>query len=335
VKVADFGIVLAIERATWLTGLGRPIGTPAYMSPEQCKGERVAAASDVYSVGVTMFELATGQLPFTEQAGSPFALMLKHIRHRPPDPRQYRPDLPAWFARVLLRCLEKDPARRYADGQALAAAIEGGPQAEDPGEIETEEPRTASRLDMVAIREQLKRLPQRAIVAWACRYARRTLGFNHDPRLLQSIESAEATLKDAGTPGSPASLSPALLRIRQLRSASFNVVDAATSAPSEVAPYGLTSSGSATPDTVPPCDSAAQAALAAAATCACAAARCAADAAADAAYVADKALSAHAAAGRSVSEVWKAAQRDYQKLLAANLGPEGTIGGPIPTDFWT
>lgn len=314
VKVADFGVVLALERATWLTGVGRPIGTPAYMSPEQCQGDRVGAASDVYSLGVTLFELATGQLPFVEQAESPFALMLKHIREPAPDARSIRPDLPGWFARILARCMEKDPSRRYPDGAALARAIEAGPAGEEAETGRADEPKTVSRLDTVAIREQLKRLPQRAIVAWACRCARRALLFNRDPRLLRSIEAAESTLC-ADTHGSePVSLGQALLRIQRLRSASFSVVDASALAASE--------------------DSQACAALAAAATCACAAARCAADAAADAAFIAEKMLAAHAIVGNSISEVWKAAQQDFRALLAANLGPEGTIGQPLPPDFW-
>lgn len=315
VKVADFGVVLALERATWLTGLGRPIGTPAYMSPEQCKGDRVGASSDIYSLGVTLFELATGDLPFTEQAESPFALMLKHIREPAPDPRRLRPDLPAWFANMLTRCLEKDPAERYPDGAALAKAIEN-PSKADELEITTPtERRTSARLDAVTIREQLKRLPQRAIVAWACRCARRALYYNQDPRILRSIESAEMTLRDHdASTGDSASLSHALLRIQQLRSASFSVLDVTDATSSS--------------------DSAACAALAAAAACACASARCAADAAADAAFVAQKSLSALALAGVSTNEAWRAAQQDYRRLLAAKLGAEGTIGSPIPEDFW-
>jgi serine/threonine protein kinase len=314
VKIADFGVVLALERATWLTGLGRPIGTPAYMSPEQCKGERVGAASDIYSFGVTLFELATGMLPFTEQAESPFALMLKQIREPAPDPRQFRPSLPGWFARLLLKCLEKEPAARFDDGAALAAAIVAGPKTDEPEPIKLDEQRTGTRLDTVAIREQLKRLPQRAIVAWACRCARRSFLFNRDPRLARSLETAESTLYEESQSSESEPLSQALLKVQRLRSASFNVLD--------------TNSIPSTPD------SATCAALAAAAACACAAARCAADAAADAAFAAEKSLTAHALAGRSVSDAWRAAQADYRALLAANLGPEGTVGAPLQRDFW-
>lgn len=314
VKIGDFGVVLALERATWLTGLGRPIGTPAYMSPEQCKGARVTAASDIYSLGVTLFELATGRLPFTEQADSPFALMLKHIRLPPPDPRKYRSNLPRWFAKILLQCLEKNPTKRFADGAELAAAIAAGPKFTQSESRKSASARVGTRLDTVAIREQLKRLPQRAIVAWACRCARRALPINNDPRLARSIEAAEATLRANDNPAESGTLSQALLRIQQLRSASFSVVDTST----------IDS----------PHDSASCVAIAAAATCACAAARCAADAAADAAFVAEKAATAFALNGRSVSELWRAAQADYRILLAAKLGAEGAIGAPIPPDFW-
>lgn len=314
VKIGDFGVVLALERATWLTGLGRPIGTPAYMSPEQCKGARVTAASDIYSLGVTLFELATGQLPFTEQADSPFALMLKHIRLPPPDPRKYRSNLPRWFAKILLQCLEKNPARRFADGTELAKAIAAGPKFARSEPRQSTGQKIGTRLDTVAIREQLKRLPQRAIVAWACRCARRALPINNDPRLARSIEAAEATLRATDGASETGSLSQALLRIQQMRSASFSVVDA-----SHVDSPG---------------DSASCVAIAAAATCACAAARCAADAAADAAFVAEKTATAFALTGRSVSELWRAAQADYRILLAAKLGAEGAIGAPIPSNFW-
>ncbi|MCP4591842.1 MAG: serine/threonine protein kinase, partial [bacterium] len=76
-KIVDFGVAQALESATWVTGLGHHIGTPAYMSPEQCRGERASKASDIYSLGVTLYELLTAKLPFEVDGGSPFAQMLK------------------------------------------------------------------------------------------------------------------------------------------------------------------------------------------------------------------------------------------------------------------
>ena len=314
VKVADFGVVLALERATWLTGLGRQIGTPAYMSPEQCRGERVSPASDVYSLGVTMFELATGRPPFTEEAGSPFALMLKHIREPAPDPRAFRDNLPDWLVWVILKCLDKDPAQRYADGNSLADGIVAAPSEPNPLNDKTDRPDTTCRVNTVAIREQLKRLPQRAIVAWACRCARRVQHLNTDPRLERSLVMAESTAHEPAAGQSQESLTHALQRIQQLRTTSFKA------AYSDRTP----TTGSAT----------SCAALAAAGASACAAARCAADAAADAAFVAQNAVAALELSNEPVNEFWKWAQRDFERLLAAGLGAEGTVGRPVPTGFW-
>jgi len=313
VKVADFGVVLALERATWLTGLGRQIGTPAYMSPEQCRGERVGPASDVYSLGVTLYELATGRLPFSEDAGSPFAIMLKHIHEMPPDPRTYRDAMPKWLVWVLLKCLDKDPQDRYPDGDALAEALVTAPN--EPDLEETDEgPKTVWRGNPVAIREQLKQLPQRAIVAWACRCARRVQHLNTDPRLDRSIAMAESTAFGPAGDAPQESLTHALQRVQQLRTASFRA--AYTGGPAKKQ------------------DPASYAALAAAASGACAAARCAEDAAADAAFVAQNAVTALELAEGPVSEFWQWAQRDYQHLVTARLGEKGTVGRPIPPGFW-
>ncbi len=315
VKVADFGVVLALERATWLTGLGRQIGTPAYMSPEQCKGERVGPASDVYSLGVTLFELTTGQLPFTEEAGSPFAIMLKHIHEPTPDPRKLRHNIPNWLVWVMLKCLDKNPEQRYENGAALADAMATAPLEPDLVEEPAAKPTTVWRVNTVAIREQLKRLPQRAVIAWACRCARRVQHLNSDPRLERSIEMAESAAAAGEDTNSQESLSHALHRIQRLRTASFK---AAYTKRAEVKT-----------------DATSHAALAAAATAACAAARCAADAAADAAFVAQSAVTALEYAKEPVNEFWTWAQRDYERLIAAQLGPEGTIGRPVPKSFWT
>jgi serine/threonine protein kinase len=315
IKVADFGVVLALERATWLTGLGRQIGTPAYMSPEQCKGERVGPPSDIYSLGVTMFELATNELPYREEAGSPFALMLKHIHEPPPDPRKLRENLPNWLTWIILTCLDKNPAQRYRNGNALAEAIATAPRQPDLMAGKSEEPRTVWRVNTVAIREQLKRLPQRSIVAWACRCARRVQHLNSDPRLERSITMAESAISDPDTMRSQQSLTHALQRVQRLRTASFRAAYVDTGAKTE--------------------GSASLAALAAAGAAATAASGSVVDAAADAAFVAQTAVTALERAGEPVAEFWKWAQRDYQRLRVADLGAEGTPGKPIPRSFWT
>ena len=91
------------------------------MSPEQFDAHGVDERSDVYSLGVVLFEVLTGRLPFTGQ--TPIAVALAHKTETPPLPRSLRPGVPAWLERVVLRCMEKDPARRFPSASALAAEL--------------------------------------------------------------------------------------------------------------------------------------------------------------------------------------------------------------------
>jgi serine/threonine protein kinase len=94
------------------------IGTPEYMSPEQFEGRRIDRRSDIYSLGIVLFELITGKLPFS--ADSAVALAMKHQNEPPPEPRHIKPSTPAWLERVIMRCLEKDPQKRYLTAEELA-----------------------------------------------------------------------------------------------------------------------------------------------------------------------------------------------------------------------
>jgi serine/threonine protein kinase len=124
VVLADFGIA-RIVGATQYTVTGAFTGTPDYMSPEQCKGERGDERSDVYALGVMLYEMLTGQVPFG--ADTPWAVIQKHINEPLPLPRQANPAVPESAQLVVLKALEKDPVIRYqrvadmADG--LAAAL--------------------------------------------------------------------------------------------------------------------------------------------------------------------------------------------------------------------
>ena len=122
VRLLDFGLArgTGIDLTT-LTRTGTILGTPGYMSPEQFDAHGVDERSDLYSLGVVLFEVLTGRLPFTGQ--TPIAVALAHKTETPPLPRTLRPGIPAWLERVVLRCLEKDPARRFATATELAAAL--------------------------------------------------------------------------------------------------------------------------------------------------------------------------------------------------------------------
>lgn len=112
-KIMDFGIARRSEMQAdgGLTTDGMVMGTPDYMAPEQAQGRPADFRSDIYALGVVLFEIFTGRLPF--QGETLMATVLKHIQEPPPDPRQANPRLPADLAQLILRCLEKDPARRF------------------------------------------------------------------------------------------------------------------------------------------------------------------------------------------------------------------------------
>ena len=120
-KICDFGIARAIDAATHLTVTGQAIGTPAYMSPEQCLGQQVDERSDLYSLGCALYALLTGQPPFTE--GQPLAIMSQHLNTTPTAPRTIRPDIPPELDHLVLELLAKDPAHRPADAGHVIAEL--------------------------------------------------------------------------------------------------------------------------------------------------------------------------------------------------------------------
>jgi serine/threonine-protein kinase len=121
-KVLDFGIasVEGTESNTTMTRAGWVQGTPAYMSPEVCNGERADARSDVYSLGAVLYFLLTGTPPFTARSAA--SVMLAHVSEVPERPSARKP-VPAELERVVLRCLAKEPSARYASARALDAAL--------------------------------------------------------------------------------------------------------------------------------------------------------------------------------------------------------------------
>ena len=119
VKVTDFGIARITDASRTKTGM--VFGTPSFMSPEQLAGQPVTGRSDLYSLGVTLFQLLTGQLPL--RAESLAALMYQIASEPAPDVRSLRPELPAELAAVLQQALAKQPQARFASGSAMAQAL--------------------------------------------------------------------------------------------------------------------------------------------------------------------------------------------------------------------
>ena len=112
VKVMDFGIARAVSDAqATMTQTAQVIGTAQYLSPEQARGERVDARSDLYSAGCLLYELLTGRPPFT--GDSPVAIAYQHVRENPVPPSRVDPEVPPWADSIVLKAMAKDPAARY------------------------------------------------------------------------------------------------------------------------------------------------------------------------------------------------------------------------------
>ncbi len=121
VKVTDFGIARAVNTEESLTQTGAVMGTATYFSPEQAEGLGVDSRSDIYSLGVVLFEMVTGRPPFL--GDSPVAVASKHVRDNPPAPRELNPQVPPTFEAIILKSMAKDPSHRYATAEELRADL--------------------------------------------------------------------------------------------------------------------------------------------------------------------------------------------------------------------
>ncbi len=131
--VTDFGLArgegsgdpgkLSLEGAETLTQMGSVLGSPAYMAPEQVRGEVATAASDLYAFGVVLYEMMTGHLPF--EGGGAFQTALRRLNEEPKPPSVWRPDLDPRWERAILACLAREPADRPSSAEAVARSLDG------------------------------------------------------------------------------------------------------------------------------------------------------------------------------------------------------------------
>jgi serine/threonine-protein kinase len=121
VKLLDFGIALQ-EQSTHLTQTGYLLGSLSYMSPEQVSGSKATARSDLYSVGVTLYEMLTGVLPITGSTN--YEILLGHMQKEPVPPHQVAPQIPLHISDAVMRALEKDPARRFQTAEEFVHALQ-------------------------------------------------------------------------------------------------------------------------------------------------------------------------------------------------------------------
>ncbi len=120
-RIMDFGIARTLK-GEGLTAEGMVIGTPEYMAPEQVEGKEVDQRTDIYSLGAILYEMLTGRVPF--RGKSPISIAFKHKTEKPKDPRVYNDQIPEDFSRLVLKCMEKDKAKRFQNVDELYEELE-------------------------------------------------------------------------------------------------------------------------------------------------------------------------------------------------------------------
>lgn len=120
--LADFGLAKRMEAGTHLTRSGELLGTPHYLSPEQARGDKITSASDIYSFGITLYEMVTGNLPF--QGETPLQILWKHVKEPIVPPSKLNPEVDPILERIILKATEKRPRNRYKTAEDMKREIE-------------------------------------------------------------------------------------------------------------------------------------------------------------------------------------------------------------------
>ena len=119
-RIMDFGIACSLK-AKGITGAGVMVGTPEYMSPEQAEAKEVDERSDIYSLGIILYEMMTGRIPF--EGETPLSIAMKHKGEMPKDPRNINDQIPESLSRLILQCLEKDMEHRYQSAEEVRSEL--------------------------------------------------------------------------------------------------------------------------------------------------------------------------------------------------------------------
>ncbi len=177
VKVADFGIARAISEASQHLADSQVWGTPHYFSPEQAAGEAPTAASDVYAIGVILFEMLTGRLPFI--ADSPTAVALKHLQEPPPSVIEFNPGAPRQLDDIVQKLLAKEPTARYSTAGQLGRILSAYRERSlaDTGPVY---PAATRQMGSVTVKTAVPVTPAIPIVEQKTQFHQRTASDAHD-----------------------------------------------------------------------------------------------------------------------------------------------------------
>lgn len=192
VKVADFGLARALERATVTGGL---LGTVAYVAPEQARGDQVDGRADLYSTGCVMYELLTGTMPFEGDAAQ---ILYQHLNGRVPVPSKTRPDIPSEIDRIVARATSPQPAERYASAAEMRSEIESlvailpeaPPLADLAGEVTADVPADVLET-MVAVERPKRRRIWTWMIAALVAIAAGLAGWNFRPVRVPAVEGLD------------------------------------------------------------------------------------------------------------------------------------------------